>query len=1112
MLFAESPFKDKPAKSKGGVDYKWGDVRPDDLGDWKVTYDTTGMRPIKKVPAPGVHPRIYFGPDELPALRKQLKETESGRVNWQNALAWIHAMKNTYDKNAPYAKPIDGVKGIAGHRVNLMRIGGPKGNGAWEKLSKGDYVYPDFAWSVFPLEAFRCLIENDKAAARKLIEILKVAVKGGQKDRAAGIDHSPGEAKRVIDPDSIAPPPDLPGDATINDAEDEVEDIPDLEEKKKTENKEEKAEEQIAREPPVTPVGGHNLAFCYDFLYNWMTNDERDFFRKEIAYGTDYHAHCATFAEANTSKSNWIPLDSWIPLTLLAIEGEKGFNDLKYKGIIRAWRNFLTYGWHPSGEAWEGRGKSFQFNTTMIAFAKRGDNLLAHPHVRPYGNNLLFHAMQPYREYFLAHDLWGGTGTWYPSTIDAIGLKWAFPNDKRIDWVYRNTVGGDYRRLPSRPDGINNHMIAALVFATDYDKSNDNPEAIANGLHFFCPDRGLMITRSDWSEDALWLTMHTRQDLGAHTFADRNAFALTAKGRVWASTFTHAWSNYNNNVVVIDRLEQDTKTEGRVVDHASNDHASFMTGDASYSWQWHRISSKFKSKDAQASWERPAPVRILNHPNDFRYRPGKSEHLNSPEYGSANWLFPNVVNKPMKISYVNVKHVYRSAGIIRGAHPFALVIDDIAYDGKEHKYEWLMHMPTDIAIQSIKGNDILLYGNNPTRTKKATRLPKKGEPMLLVRVLQCDQSKGKKTKPYIDQELAGLSWRNINDEAAKLRRMGVPPKKNGWTLNITSHSVGPNYKIMLYPYRHGDPLPTTKWNANKTELAVSIGETNQIINMSRDDAGRTQVIIHKDKKELFSLNGKIKPLPDRDGDENKRLAKIRKNKAKEFAAEFKGWTPDSLDGRIKFKWPDLSKHERMDGIVGKAIVFRKRIVKKEAKIIINAPKVGADEGDPFGDDDDDDDDIDLDAKDEPPPDTRLKLPQYLPPYANNAFSICLWVKSKTEDGIIFTAGSGHKGLMLSNHQSRNIRLDACGKHYFVHHPWNPRVWNHFVITNDLKMLKLYGNGKLLGQGKFGSLRREPRNSLGINFTGAIDDLRFYEKALSAEDVKKLYMYQKYIGK
>jgi len=47
---------------------------------------------------------------------------------------------------------------------------------------------------------------------------------------------------------------------------------------------------------------------------------------------------------------------------------------------MRAYWNFITYGWYKSGVPYEGMGKNYQFVTAMIAAAKRGYSLLGHPH------------------------------------------------------------------------------------------------------------------------------------------------------------------------------------------------------------------------------------------------------------------------------------------------------------------------------------------------------------------------------------------------------------------------------------------------------------------------------------------------------------------------------------------------------------------------------------------------------------------------------------------------------------------------------------------------------------------------------------------------------------
>ncbi|MHC4885793.1 MAG: LamG domain-containing protein [Planctomycetota bacterium] len=1113
LAAADSPLVDKPALSKGGKLYKWGDVKPDDVGDFPVKYDAIGVRPFPKAPPPGAHPRIYFGPEEIPDIRRRLKETRAGRENWLNAMAWIMAMKGPYDREADYAKR-NGKKCM---RVQIYRSVGHRYEGVgklWKKLTAGTYEHPGIHWSVFSLEAFRCLMEEDEEAARTLIDVLILVVKGEQAERAAGIDRSQPVESRV-DPKSILPAPAVPKEVSL-DLRDDAADGIELEEKPEGGDEPPATSEKAGEKPvgigkPYSPVGGENLALCYDFLYNWMTKGEQDFIRKEIAFGTDYHAHYGTFALYYKAISNWIPLDSFLPITLLAIEGEEGFNDLKYAGTIRAWRCFLTYGWHPSGEGWEGRGKNYQFNTTMVAFAKRGDNLFAHPHVRAYGNNLLFHALQPTRNGFVAHDLWGGSCR--PMGNDPIGLKFAFPHDKRVDWVYRNSVGEDYSRLPGSPGGI----IPALVCAMDYDEENDDPGKIANGFSFFCPDRGLMHTRSDWTENALFLTMHTRQTPGGHTFSDRNSFALTGAGRFWATHGTHAWSNLQQNVVVIDGIEQATKSRARVVDYGDNELATFMTGDATFAWRWATESKFAVTGGLVGRWDAPLPVRALETPNDFRYRPASGKHYNRSTWGTPNWLNPDHIDRPMKRKLLDVRHVYRSAGIIRGKHPFALVIDDMEVDGKVHHFDWLMQLPSDIAVQAQRGSDILLYGGHPLSEIKGTRAPKPGEPMLLVRLLQCEQSTPDVQGPHINREIFHRTWWGMVEEAVKLRRMGKPVKETAKTLVIPSVSVSPKYKVLFYPHHYGDALPKTTWGKGRERLTVAWDDETTTIDLPVDEAGRTQVIVRRgaDGAPGFSLAGTIRPMPARDAEERERRVKIRRAKAKALKKEMGDFTPESLTGRIPFTWPDLPAERYGPGVVGRAVTFTAHEKEEEAKIIVDKPKIVM--PDTLGVDDDDElgEEELLEGletpEEEPAPDQRILLPGGLPPYGNRTFSICFWVKAKPKGGAILQFGGGHKGLQMSIHQDRNLRVDCMGQHYWSNTPWQTKIWTHGVLTCDGKVVRWYRDGKLLKEGKAtGFHDLTYRATAGADLTGAIDDLRFYKRALTTDEVKKLYNYQRYV--
>jgi len=72
------------------------------------------------------------------------------------------------------------------------------------------------------------------------------------------------------------------------------------------------------------------------------------------------------------------------------------------------------------------------------------------------------------------------------------------------------------------------------------------------------------------------------------------------------------------------------------------------------------------------------------------------------------------------------------------------------------------------------------------------------------------------------------------------------------------------------------------------------------------------------------------------------------------------------------------------------------------------------------------------------------------------------------------------------------------------------VWYHVVGTYDRQHVKIYINGKLRGS----AARTEAIQSTGTNtvvgfwnneyFQGFIDEVRIYNRALSAEEIKNLY--------
>ena len=60
-------------------------------------------------------------------------------------------------------------------------------------------------------------------------------------------------------------------------------------------------------------------------------------------------------------------------------------------------------------------------------------------------------------------------------------------------------------------------------------------------------------------------------------------------------------------------------------------------------------------------------------------------------------------------------------------------------------------------------------------------------------------------------------------------------------LVIASRSVAPDFRILLYPMRAGDPLPTTTWDADKTRLTIEAGNQHDAFTLKKNADGRAEV-------------------------------------------------------------------------------------------------------------------------------------------------------------------------------------------------------------------------------------------------------------------------------
>ena len=615
----------------------------------RFEYDTTGMDTalIKPPPAAGVHPRVLFYAEDLPALRKKLSDTKPGKAQMDGIRK---AMRDLITgPNAKYGKMYeDAINGI----------GAPAMIG----------VEPACA---IEYEAFRCLIDNDEAGAKK--DAAALATLATQESAALDEDfaiedkHDPHKSSANV---NLAP-----GYKPFRDYQ---------------------------RTKTITQAG--MLGLAYDFIYNWMTEAQRDTVRATIAKGS---ANMTAIGDEGlpafpATTSNWIPMHMRLILLTLSIEGEPGYDPTTIERCAAGYRNYLTAGFFPAGEMYESMGKNFICTENLVPIANRGDNLLALEQLRTQVDNYYLAAMDPWGGAFTFYDSLGGRGNTTPM-FDVMVLKHYFPSDPAIDFVYRNTVGENYKTFGGNvhfghPFHLNDGVIQA-IFGETYDETKtwDQAQAAATAgkpLTYFCVDTGNMITRSEWSKDALDLQFLTRCVGGGHQYCDRTAFSLYGLGRYWSiykplRQVEEHYAPKNRSVILIDGKGPGMATS-RCVDMQDNQQATFIAADAKTAYNYTTGGNNRFPKGG---------IRVPFAPNDFRLEKSVKPWMNLPWSDLPNWQ-TSMKGSELWLPINTVQRAFRTAGLVRGPHPYALIIDDFQQDNAAHDYQWGMILEDDLVQDS----------------------------------------------------------------------------------------------------------------------------------------------------------------------------------------------------------------------------------------------------------------------------------------------------------------------------------------------------------------------------------------------------------------------------
>ena len=823
----------------------------------KAAYDFTGFNAKllgSKVPPPGVYPRLLFSPEDVPMLAERIKSTKIGQLS-------LIDMEYLFRTSWWDPKTDDG------------RI--------FQKLATGDLtglewdVAPGTALNLYP-QTFKgqksgihnshvayvpecltamglyCLLTNDNAHGRQVAAAVANYFKLREKllDEWLAISDSEFGTSTTGSDGSVV---------NLNGAG------------AKTHWRN------------IHALMAHmNLALSLDFSGKWMTVEEKDLMRRVIAKATYGRRSYGQDAPVRFRDVNWMGWDLTHYLAVTEIEGLPGFDPEASASGAESVRAFCDWGIDDSGVVYESNGKtpgSFQFHTlAMISLARRGENLFGHPHWRkllegqiqmtsPNGKVTVNSGTQyvPYSQQSLSLNLVNEIKGFFPESrladylvTKAISQPGTETDDFLRAWPRADFNPEAYRKKVSSlarlrlPDITYPGFVHGVLY--DGDTQPTTRADLNLPLDFNAPVHGVFSSYSDRTQDATWINMLVRPDhyLGAgHHHADAGMFHFSALGVDWftQSSLSQGFDgNYYNLVQVDGKSEPTSVPSSQILGYngaatylgaISTESAAAGSADLTYaySWRWLTQPPQVWSDELQhMGWELEPSPRIQS------IFAGTARYKMRPWW--TNYTYINYI-PTCRAPFNPMRYVFRTTGLLRGPHPYGIVIDDLDKDGQSHLYQWAAMLNGGVwkaELSGLESNQTALAFRaldpkaNPV-TIKPVIIPQPGEPLLLVCALGLQES-GK--LPLIQVE---------TNEGPKDKK-GNATHYDHLIINQQSKAVA--YKVLLLPIKAGEPVPKVSYDAACGTALVKWPDQEDTFTFKTGSDQRTFVEIKRGSKILLN--------------------------------------------------------------------------------------------------------------------------------------------------------------------------------------------------------------------------------------------------------------------
>ncbi len=631
-------------------------------------------------------------------------------------------------------------------------------------------------------------------------------------------------------------------------------------------------------------VAHMNLGLALDFGGKWMTTGEKELMWRVIAKATYGRRAYGEDATVRFRDVNWVGWDLPQFIALTAIEGQVGFDREAWEAGRDTVRAFCDWGIDDAGVVFESNGKtpgSFQFITlSMVSLARRGENLFGHPHWRkllagqtqmtsPTGRVTVNSGTQyePYSRQFLSLQLTDELKTFYPHErlADYLLTKATEPADQAVNeynrgWAIQTFDPAAYRReVPEiKRLRLPSPMYPGFVPGVLYDADFQNTRRVDLNLplDFNAPVQGVFSSYSDRTTNAVWINMMVRPNhyLGAgHHHADAGMFHFSALGVDWftQSPFDQVYDGKYYNLVQVDgEAEPVSLAEDHILGWNAAAHylGAAVTPEAAagsadltyaYSYRWLTQPPQEWSEDLKSlGWEvepSPAIQQIFAGTARYKMRPW--------------WLTYNYANymPTCRALFNPMQRVVRTVALVRGARPYGLVVDDLKKDAGPHLYQWAAMFNGGVWRAEVPGlapnETVLAYragDPDPAASEGPPAItPQAGEPLLLVCALGLTDS-GDPARSLIQVERS----------AGPADRNGKPQYYNRLVINHLGSSVA--YRVLLLPFRAGEPLPGINMDSATGTAVVGGKEQPDTLQFVMDAGQRTQVRVRRAGREILA--------------------------------------------------------------------------------------------------------------------------------------------------------------------------------------------------------------------------------------------------------------------